>query len=289
MALARTRNHWEPGDSEVPHLARDLAAVRLGERLVHPSLLFQNEAFLSQARPIGPDSFSRDWYLQAANLRHGRAASWLNKLLEFKKHALEKVVCLGPSLGSDALEYARAQAEVLVAVPSDTWVRVAQRNFSLNGHSAQYLIHGPDSLALASDSVDVLYWNQLNDHISHWDKMALEILRVLRPGGKVIILAASQWNAPAFLGDSQMGWSAPATSRKILAGHFVGSINPRWHQRGLRRAEIPWLVRWLPLSLMQRLFGRCLVFKAFKPLPLFPYRNQSGWNQPSSEPLEQAI
>lgn len=289
MAFARSRHQWEPSDAETPHLVRDLSAVRLGERLVHPSLLFQNEAFLAKARPIDPDPFSRDWYHQAANLRHGRAASWLNKLLEFKKHSLEKVVCLGPSLGSDALEFARGQAEVLLAMPNDAWVRVAQRNFALQGYSAQYLIHGPDSLALASDSIDVLYWNQLNDHTSHWDKMASEILRVLRPGGKVIILAASQWNSPAFLGDSGMGWSAPATTRKILAERFVGSVNPRWHQRGLRRAEIPWLVRWLPVSLMQRLIGRCLIFKAFKPLPLFSFRNQQGWNPPSSEPLEQAI
>ncbi len=288
MALARNRNSLDFGDPIAPILPRDLAVVRLGERLVHPSLLFQNEAFLTEARAIGPDPFSLDWFLQAARLRHGRAATWLNKLLEFKKHPSEKVLCLGPSLGSDAIEYARNEAEPIVAVPGESWVRVIQRNFSLVGFKAQFVVHGPGSLPIEAESIDIVYWNQLNDDPGQAGAMAREVLRVLRPGGKAIVLAASAANGSAYLGDSGMGWSAPPISRKILSGLFSGSVNSSWHQRGLRRAEIPWLVRWLPVSLMQRLIGRCLVFKAFKPLPIIS-RNHPGWTPPSFSASEQAI
>ena len=288
VALARNKNSWDSGDPLASVLPRDFAVVRLGERLVHPSLLFQNEAFLAEARAIGPDPFSLDWFLQAARLRHGRAAPWLNKLLEFKKHPSEKVLCLGPSLGSDALEYARNNSEPIIAVPGESWIRVIQRNFSLVGFKAHFMVHGPGSLPIESESIDIVYWNQLNDDSSHAAAMAREVLRVLRPGGKAIVLAPSATNGSAYLGDSGMGWSAAPSTRKMLAGLFSGSVNSSWHQRGLRRAEIPWLLRWLPVSLMQRLIGRCLVFKAFKPLPVIS-RNHSGWNPPSSSVLEPAI
>jgi hypothetical protein len=48
-----------------------------------------------------------------------------------------------------------------------------------------------------------------------------------------------------------------------LFGQF---IEHRVYKRHLRRSEVPHIWRWLPLPLLERIGGRALVLKAFKPL-----------------------
>ena len=47
---------------------------------------------------------------------------------------------------------------------------------------------------------------------------------------------------------------------------FQRFVEQRVHKRQLRRAEVPHLWRWVPLPLLERVLGRVLVLKAFKPL-----------------------
>ncbi len=54
-----------------------------------------------------------------------------------------------------------------------------------------------------------------------------------------------------------------ARSLRRMFGHFV---EHRIHKRHLRRADVPHVWRWLPMPLLERLLGRILVVKAFKPL-----------------------
>jgi hypothetical protein len=47
---------------------------------------------------------------------------------------------------------------------------------------------------------------------------------------------------------------------------FTRFIDQRIRKRQLRRPEVPHVWRWIPLPILARLMGRCLVLKAFKPL-----------------------
>ena len=47
---------------------------------------------------------------------------------------------------------------------------------------------------------------------------------------------------------------------------FCGFVEHRVYKRQLRRGDVPHAWRWLPLPLLERLMGRVLVLKAFKPL-----------------------
>ena len=55
-------------------------------------------------------------------------------------------------------------------------------------------------------------------------------------------------------------------SRRGLKRLFGRFGEHRIHKRQLRRSDVPHLWRWLPLPLLERLMGRVLVLKAFKPL-----------------------
>lgn|GEM_PF-294349 len=267
MAPALNRNDFPSNDPPREVSNRWLGGLTFGGRLVHPAVLFQNEAFLSKARAVSPEPFSGDWFDQASRIRFERSATWLPKLMEFHKHEGEQVVCLGPTLGSDWVQYSLHRAELTVFVPSEPWMRVVQRHFSLLGGKARVLVHAPGTLPLESSAVDVVCWNALNEDGDQVAATAREIMRVLRPGGKVILMGPSFANQKSWLGESSIGWSGPMLTRAATARVFEGMVEMRWHQRCLKRSEIHWLIRWLPVSLLQRLIGRCLIFKAFKPLP----------------------
>jgi hypothetical protein len=74
-----------------------------------------------------------------------------------------------------------------------------------------------------------------------------------------------------------MVWPArPALGRRSAApdalhqpGHlpcFSALTEQRTYRRHLRRAEVPHVCRIFPLPLLERIYGRVLIFKAFKPV-----------------------
>jgi hypothetical protein len=57
-------------------------------------------------------------------------------------------------------------------------------------------------------------------------------------------------------------------SARGLKRLFDQFLDHRIHKRGLRSRELPWLWRALPRSWMERLMGRFLILKAFKPVQM---------------------
>jgi hypothetical protein len=104
-----------------------------------------------------------------------------------------------------------------------------------------------------------------------------ELFRVLKAGGKVIGLFPAQYDA-GFWQDvliplQRLYWrrpadptTAPKTTARELGRVFARFADRRVSKRHLRRSELPHLWRMLPLVLLERLIGRVLVLKAFKPL-----------------------
>src|SRR5262249_55897362 len=57
-----------------------------------------------------------------------------------------------------------------------------------------------------------------------------------------------------------------AFTARSLRRLFGRVIEHRIRKRQLRRSRVPPIWRWAPLSVLERLMGRVLVLKAFKPL-----------------------
>jgi hypothetical protein len=55
-------------------------------------------------------------------------------------------------------------------------------------------------------------------------------------------------------------------SFRSLQRLFDRFIEHRFYKRHLRRREVPHIWRWMPHSLLERMMGRILVVKAFKPV-----------------------
>ena len=64
---------------------------------------------------------------------------WIPSLLEFGKHAGERLLGLGAALGSDLVQYACHGAEVVSACASAEQLSLVRRNFELRGLHAVFV------------------------------------------------------------------------------------------------------------------------------------------------------
>jgi SAM-dependent methyltransferase len=237
--------------------------------------LFAAEALQDgRAGREGAEPFSLQWFLDVENVRLGRHGRWVPRLLEFAKHRGEVLLGLGNGLGTDWAQYARHGAEVVACSPSAELLGLVRRNFELRGLGGAFLHASPAALPLESATIDVACVSGLLHEVEDPQALVAEVYRALKPGGKVLALVPARydvdfwcrWCLPWY------GWrrrAAPAGARfsgrglRRLFGQFV---EPRVYKRHLRRADVPHPWRWVPLPLLERLYGRFLVIKAFKPL-----------------------
>jgi SAM-dependent methyltransferase len=224
----------------------------------------------------GPEPYSLQWFLDIEAKRHSRQGRWIPRLLEFAKHSGETLLGVGHGLGTDWLQYARHGAAVIVCSPSSTQLSLVRRNFELRGLGGRFLHAAPAALPLEGASIDVACLSGLLEVVPNPQAVIDEVYRVLKPGGKVLAVTPARydvdfWYRLCFFWQRWFtrGSPPPATARfsgrrlRRLFGRFV---EHRVYKRHLRRSEVPHLWRWLPLPLLERLLGRVLVLKAFKPL-----------------------
>lgn len=246
--------------------------LELADRLYASEALHVNGRFREGAEP-----FSLQWFLDIENARHNRHGSWIPRLLEFVKHGGETLLGLGNGLGTDWVQYARHGAQVIACCPSTEQLALIQRNFALRSLQGVFLHANPASIPLEPASIDVVCAANLLEDVANPFAVIEEIYRLLKPGGKVLAVTPARfdleywrrrclpWHSWLHQQTSAHAESASFSARSLrqLFGRFVEA---RIYKRQLRRGEISHLWRWLPHPLLERMFGRMLIIKAFKPL-----------------------
>jgi SAM-dependent methyltransferase len=224
-----------------------------------------------------PEPFSLQWFLELERRRFHRYGRWIPRLLEFEKHRGELLLGVGGTLGTDWVQYARHSALVTVCSESELHLDLMRRNFELRKLSGRFCHLRGGALPAESSSVDVVCMNLIDEEVDSFESMAEETYRVLKPGGKILTLVRGRFDV-----DFWYGWlpwrlwlkhrsllprsQAPRFSARMLRQKLPGFEEFRIHKRHLRRAEVPHIWRWLPLPCLERIMGRILVVKAFKPL-----------------------
>jgi len=226
--------------------------------------------------PEGIEPFTLQWFLHVEHQRHFRKARWIPRLMEFAKHSGETLLGVGNGLGTDWVPYARQGAAVVVCSSSAEELALLRRNFELRGLGGRFLHAAPIGMPLPNASIDVVCLGDVLFQTTDFQAVVREVYRVLKPGGKVLALAPAYydvdyWHQLIFPWLRWLGWSgreipARGFSARRLRRLFAGFVEHRVHKRQLRRSEVPHIWRFLPLSLLQRMFGRILILKAFKPL-----------------------
>jgi SAM-dependent methyltransferase len=226
------------------------------------------------------EPYTLQWFLSIENHRHGRHARWIPRLLEFAKHQGETLLGLGHGLGTDWLQYARNGASVVVCSSCTSQLELIRRNFQLRGLEGRFLHTIPSHLPLEANSIDVACISGLLQDVDQPQRVVEEVFRVLKPGGKVIAVTPAKydvdyWRNLFFFWERWLGHRSrePERVERKFTGRRLRRLFQRFeihriYKRQLRRSELPHLWRMWPLPLMERLVGRVLILKAFKPISL---------------------
>jgi len=219
-----------------------------------------------------------EWFLNIENRRHRRQGRWIPHLLEFSKHSGETLLGLGSGLGTDWLQYARHGAAVVVSSESSEQLELIRRNFELRGLGGRFLHASSHALPLVGASIDVACVSGLLDEVTNAEAVVEELYRVLKPGGKALAVTPAHydvnfWYHACFPWQKWFPGGSTATrsrgagfTARSLRRLFSRFVEHRVYKRHLCRSDVPHIWRWMPRPALERIMGRVLVLKAFKPV-----------------------
>jgi len=234
-----------------------------------------------------------DWFLEAERYRYDEYAPWMPDLMEFTQHRGERVLEIGGGMGTDLAQFAASGATVTDLDLSIGHLNHAKENFRLRGLDGQFLHQDAERLNVESDSFDVVYSNGVLHHTPNTYHVVDEIYRVLKPGGKAILMFYAEsslhyWGKLVWgigleqgqlvhhsMGDimstmveiteNEARPLVKVYTKKQLRTIFRRFRNVRVYRRQLMPRDLPESQRWLPLGLAGRLMGWNLIVKAHKP------------------------
>lgn len=237
---------------------------------------------------------SLEWYREIERHRYQTYACWMPELMEFQDHKGHDVLEIGGGVGTDLSQFAANGARVTDLDLSAGHLELARRNFAARGLEGRFLHHDAESLPFPDDSFDLVYSNGVLHHTPNTDQVVAEIKRVLRPGGRVIVmmyaevswhyLEAQVWTLgldkerlkTLSIGDIMSRYvektateSRPLVkvySARRLRAMFEGFDDRQLFKRQLVRDELPYRLRpWIPMKWAEHLLGWNLIIKARKP------------------------
>ncbi|HWI20048.1 MAG TPA: methyltransferase domain-containing protein [Vicinamibacterales bacterium] len=235
-----------------------------------------------------------EWYLEVEAYRYGTYSPWAFELMEFGQHAGHKVLEIGGGLGTDLSMFARHGAIVTDVDLSAGHLAHAQENFALRGLKGEFVHHDAEGLPFPDNTFDVVYSNGVIHHTPNTHQVVREIRRVLKPGGKAIVMVYAEhslhywyrlvWEQGIKHGLLHTYSIGEIMSRKVeitendarplvkvytaraLRGLFEGFENKQVFKRQMVKEELPeGFEKWISLERAGRWFGWNVIIKANKP------------------------
>jgi ubiquinone/menaquinone biosynthesis C-methylase UbiE len=241
------------------------------------------------------EPLSLEWYKDIERYRYQEYAPWMAEVMEFSRHAGEDVLEIGGGVGTDLAQFAAGGARVVDVDLSAGHLEHAQRNFALRGLAGRFVHHDAETLPFDDASFDLVYSNGVIHHTPNTARLVGEIRRVLRPGGRVIVMVYAQNSIHYWLRLFQhLGFEqgmlerismgeimsryvergpegtrplVKVYSRQRLEKLFREFTDVQTVQRQLMPGERPRRLRWIPTDWLGRVGGWNLILKARKPRP----------------------
>jgi SAM-dependent methyltransferase len=119
--------------------------------------------------------------------RYDVYAPWMRAAIGFEEHAGEAVLEIGPGLGTDHAQFARAGARMFALDLTNSHLQLTRQRFRNEALSTRPVRGDAERLPFADASFDLVYSYGVLHHTPDTAGAVLEIHRVLRPGGLAIV------------------------------------------------------------------------------------------------------
>lgn len=114
--------------------------------------------------------------------------NYLPRVVDFSSYKGKNLLEVGCGAGIDLARFARGGANVTGIDLSKTAIELAGRNFMQSGQNADLHVMNGECMQFPDDMFDVVYAHGVLQYTADSAKMIGEIHRVLRPGGKAILM-----------------------------------------------------------------------------------------------------
>ena len=99
-----------------------------------------------------------------------------------------KVLEIGCGLGTDGAQFAKAGADYTGVDLTNAAIELARKRFELFGLTGKFQVADAENLEFPDESFDVVYSHGVLHHTPDIDAAVQEIHRVLKPGGRAIVM-----------------------------------------------------------------------------------------------------
>lgn len=237
--------------------------------------------FVKEAQP-----HTLEWFKEVEAYRYQEYAPWMLEIMEFERHRGHKVLEIGGGIGTDHAQFAQHGAETTDVDLSYGHMALAKENFRLRGLNGTFIHHDAETLPFPDDTFDVVYSNGVIHHTPNTYRVVREIARVLKPGGKAIVMVYAE--------NSLHYWRnlvyAIGVKEDALLHQSMGEIMSRSVERSDNAAARPLVKVYTPRRLRQLFAGfedieifQCQMVAEEKPrllsrVPLPSMGRLMGWN-----------
>lgn len=125
---------------------------------------------------------------------------FMRELLEFDNFRGKRLLEIGCGLGTDLLQFAHAGAIVTGVDLSPASIELVRKRFALEGIPVNAQVADAEHLPFPDASFDVVYSFGVLHHTPNTQKSIDEVHRVLRPGGRIIIMLYHKDSIHVYLG-----------------------------------------------------------------------------------------
>jgi ubiquinone/menaquinone biosynthesis C-methylase UbiE len=242
----------------------------------------------------GAKPHTLEWFKEVEAYRYSTYAPWMPEVMEFDRHRGKRVLEIGAGIGTDLSQFAANGALVTDLDLSGGHLRLARENFERRGLTGEFVHHDAERLPFDDNTFDVVYSNGVIHHTPNTRSVVQEIFRVLKPGGKAIVMVYAEgsihyWrNLVWAIGIKEgqlLQWSigeimsraversdnasarplVKVYTRRRLAWLFNGFEHKDIVKRQMVHDEVPRLLRFVPVAMLGRVMGWNLIIKARKP------------------------
>jgi SAM-dependent methyltransferase len=165
------------------------------------------------------------FYARVTHERYENYAPWMKATLRFERFAGQRVLEIGPGLGTDHAEMARAGARLVALDLTSRHLELTRKRFELEGLRAEAVRGDAERLPFPAGSFDAVYSFGVIHHTPDMPAAVEEIRRVLRPGGLALLGLYHRHSAFYWI------------HTMLLRGLVLGGLITKGHRRLLSEIE----------------------------------------------------